>query len=377
MEIRQRVSVTYAFPVIFTRNAFSPGNAALAEAIGRDGPGPVRVAAVVDDGAAKAFPSLCEQMAGYARAHDRIMNMVGPPIVLPGGERAKADRDVLDAVLELIFQRGLCRQSCLLVLGGGALLDAAGFAAATAHRGVRLVRMPSTTLAQNDAGVGLKNGVNLFGRKNFWGAFAPPHAVVSDFTLLSGLGERDRRAGLSEAVKVALIRDRDFFDSLYVQRERLGALESGPLEESIIRCARLHMEHIASSGDPFEFGSARPLDFGHWSAHALEELTSGELRHGEAVAIGIALDSLYSRLVGLLPEPDARRILELLARMGFALWHPAMETLDAAAALEAFREHLGGTLHVSLLQGIGRGLEVNAIDPALMARAKTMLREGA
>ncbi len=380
LTIRQRVSISYDFPVIFTRDAFSPENPALGSVFPSPPQGSsnqAKAALVVDQGAAEAFPDLCERAASYFETRPETPRLIGDPLVLPGGERAKADQDVLQRVLRLVFERGVCRHSFLIVLGGGALLDAAGFAAATAHRGVRLVRMPSTTLAQNDAGVGLKNGVSLFGRKNFWGAFAPPFAVVNDLALLSGLAPRDRRAGLSEAVKVALIRNRDFFERLYAARHELGTLAPWAVEEAVMDCARLHMTHIATAGDPFELGSARPLDFGHWSAHALEEITRGGLRHGEAVAIGIALDSLYSSLTGLLSREDCARILTLLRDMGFNLWNEALESLDVAAALDAFREHLGGELTISLLQGIGRGLEVNAIDPATMREAKALLREDA
>jgi 3-dehydroquinate synthase len=241
-------------------------------------------------------------------------------------------------------------------------VDLAGFAAAIAHRGVRFVRMPSTVLAQNDAGVGVKNGVNAFGRKNFLGTFAPPFAVVNDFDLLRTLSPRDRRAGLAEAVKVAMIRDATFFESLERDREALRDGETTSLERAIYRCAELHLAHIAQGGDPFEQGSARPLDFGHWSAHRLEEVTAGGLRHGEAVAIGMALDSSYAGRVGLLAPQELERTLRLLAGLGFELYHPALAKLNLGAALEGFREHLGGELTVTLPLGIGHGVEVHAMD---------------
>jgi 3-dehydroquinate synthase len=283
-----------------------------------------------------------------------------------GGEACKQDGRDVQRIHERIERHRICRQSFVLAVGGGAVLDAVGFAASTAHRGVRLVRMPSTVLAQNDAGIGVKNAVNAFGRKNFVGAFAPPFAVVNDAALLDTLDPRDRRAGIAEAVKVALIKDAAFFEALFAERQRLARFETEAMERMIVRCAELHLEHIRTSGDPFELGSARPLDFGHWSAHRLEEIVEGDLRHGEAVAVGIALDVLYSHAVGRLDEIAAHRILVLLEDLGFDLARPALRWLDVEAALESFREHLGGPLCITLLDGVGRGVEVRGIDVGTM-----------
>ncbi|MBI4805928.1 MAG: 3-dehydroquinate synthase [Desulfovibrio sp.] len=372
--IRQSIAVSYDFPVIFTRNAFDPGNPVLADILAQAGPDRHRLAAVVDNGVARAFPGMEQKIALYFQ--NRPVGLLATPVLtVPGGEGAKADMSVYQAVLNLIFNAKLCRQSFLLVVGGGAVLDSAGFAAATAHRGVRLIRMPSTALGQNDAGVGVKNAVNLFGRKNFLGSFAPPYAVVNDHSLLEGLPLRERRAGLAEAVKISLIKDKAFFERLCRDQDKLMELESSAFDYSIERCAELHLEHIATGGDPFEFGSSRPLDFGHWAAHALEETTGGELGHGEAVAIGVALDSVYSNLTGLLPKPDLERILALLPGLGFTLWHPALESLDLEAAMEAFREHLGGRLFLSLITGLGSSVEVNEVDFRLMGLAVASLKE--
>lgn len=372
--IRQSLTVPYEFPVVFTRDALSPRNPVLADLLDKAPGGPHRLAAVFDSGLTRAFPDLPARLEAYLDARP-CARLAAPALTVPGGEGAKADLEVFRAVLDRIFEARLCRQSYLLVAGGGAVLDAAGFAAATAHRGVRLIRMPSTALGQNDAGVGVKNAVNFFGRKNFLGVFAPPHAVVNDFALLDGLPERERRAGLAEAVKIALIKDRDFFERLHQDMDALRRLEPGPFERSIERCAALHLEHIATSGDPFEFGSSRPLDFGHWSAHALEEASDGRIGHGEAVAVGVALDSVYSSLAGLLPEGDLERILDILPGLGFSPWHEGLDGLDMEAALESFREHLGGRLFLSLLTGIGARVEVNSVDFGLMRRAAALLRE--
>ena len=188
------------------------------------------------------------------------------------------------------------RQSYVLAIGGGAMLDVVGYAAATLHRGVRLVRMPTTVLAQNDAGVGVKNGINAFGAKNFLGTFA--RAVRGDqrqpFPVDAAAARPDRRHGRGGQGRVD---PRSAGSSAGSTSTPMRSPPSTPtpVEHLIRRCAELHLEHIAGGGDPFEQGNARPLDFGHWAAHKLEMLTDHALRHGEAVAIGIALDSAILR----------------------------------------------------------------------------------
>jgi 3-dehydroquinate synthase len=273
------------------------------------------------------------------------------------------------------------RHAYLLCVGGGALLDMVGLAAATAHRGIRHVRIPTTTLSQDDSGVGVKNGVNAFGKKNFIGTFCPPFAVINDFQLLATLSARDKRAGYVEAVKVACIRDAEFFAAIERDAEALAEFEPAAMQRLIYRCAELHLNHIATSGDPFEFGSARPLDFGHWAAHKLEQLSEFKIRHGEAVAIGIALDVIYGRRVGMLAAEEAERILALLERLGFELfanellYEGADGELIVLAGLEEFREHLGGELTITLLEAIGRGLEVHAVNFPKMLQAMYELKE--
>lgn len=140
------------------------------------------------------------------------------------------------------------------------------------------------------------------------------------------------------------------------------------------------MRQIAHGGDPFENGSARPLDYGHWSAHKLEALTAHELRHGEAVAIGLALDTRYSVQIGMLPAGAEDRVYALLKRLGFHLWHAALESRDAGGhwmllrGLEEFREHLGGELTITLLRDIGVGEEVHRMDSDEILRSLAWLR---
>jgi 3-dehydroquinate synthase len=306
----------------------------------------------------------------YFLMHAASLKLVQPPLLVRGSETAKNSPTLVGELHTHIHRHHIDRHSYLIAVGGGALLDVAGFAAATAHRGVRHIRIPTTTLSQADSGIGVKNGLNAFGQKNFIGTFAPPFAVINDFNLLATLAPHDKRGGYVEAVKVACIRDTTFFGELERDAAKLAAFESVAMKHLIRRCAELHLDHIATSGDPFETGSARPLDFGHWAAHKLEQLSHFKTSHSEAVAIGIALDVIYSRNVGLLGEKSAARVLNLLEQLGFKLFNDELLNTDTngqlsvLAGLEEFREHLGGELTITLLQEIGQGIEVHEMNRA-------------
>jgi 3-dehydroquinate synthase len=232
-------------------------------------------------------------------------------------------------------------------------------------------------LSQNDSGVGVKNSVNAFGKKNFLGTFAPPVAVFNDAHFLTTLSEGDWRSGVAEAIKVALVKDAAFFVWLEENAPAMMRGNRQVMQQQIKRCAELHLQHIAS-GDPFEMGSARPLDFGHWSAHKLEQLSQFSIRHGEAVAMGIALDSTYSYLSGRISVSDVKRVLQLLEAFGFALTNPLMVISDEHDALlkglNEFREHLGGRLTTTQLKAIGVGEEVNEMDTELLRKASSWLQ---
>lgn len=382
--IRSRIALAFDYAVHFTEELFSTTNPLLAETIRKGGGSfPRKVLFVLDEGVVAHHPGLMVAIEQYARAHASVLALSAPPRVVTGGEDAKQDADQVRALLEGVEQSGLCRHSYLVALGGGALIDMAGFVAAIAHRGIRLIRVPTTVLAQCDAAVGVKNGINLFGKKNLVGTFAVPFAVLNDARFLVTLGDRDWRAGIAEAVKVALLKDASFFEALEHQAEALAMRDLPAMRQVIHRCAALHMAHIASGGDPFELGSSRPLDFGHWAAHKLEQLTGHALRHGEAVAIGLALDSTYAMLAGYLQEPVWRRIIRLLLGLGFRLYVPELtQSLDRPleprslfTGLEDFREHLGGELTLTLISDIGRAFDVHEVDLGLMAMAATRLEE--
>src|SRR5690625_2252660 len=269
----QRFSVEWDYPVAFTRDLFAPENPLLAEMMARREPEKRHRALIfVDDGLIGANPELLGAIERYVRAWGQNIDLAAPVETVPGGEKIKNDMRLVEHIQERIRVLGIDRHSFVIAIGGGAVLDAVGLAAATAHRGVRHIRVPTTVLAQNDSGVGVKNAVNLKSYKNFIGTFSPPWAVLNDFDFLDALPRRERIAGIAEAVKVALIRDGEFFDWIEANAARLTSFEPRAEEHMIRRSAELHMRQIAHGGDPFEMGSARPLDFGHWSAHRLEAL---------------------------------------------------------------------------------------------------------
>ena len=382
--IQRSIPIQFQHRVAFTHGSFDPKNHTLrdlvADACALDGTSKVLV--LLDSGVAEANPRLAERISHYFAVHADTLNLVSEPLILQGGEPCKNNWSLVEKIWQAIEFFKICRHSYVIAIGGGAFLDMAGFGAATAHRGIRLIRMPTTTLSQGDGGVGVKNGVNYFGKKNWVGTFSVPFAIVNDLDFIASLPDRIRRDGIIEAIKVSLIRDRDFYDYLRVNGPALARLETRPLEMTIRRSAENHVEHIATSGDPFEYGSARPLDFGHWVAHKLEQISGFSVTHGEAVAVGMAVDLVYSVHIGLLPRATAEEILELIETVGFSLWSPELDREERGrpvilAGLEEFREHLGGRLNITLIPGIGEKLEVHEMDEGAILKSLAELRERA
>ena len=370
--IQQKFSVPFKYTVHFTEEIFSLNNTLFAHTV-KDSRA-AKVFFVIDEGVVTVHPSLCGDIIKYAEAYSQDFILCADPMIVPGGEGVKNDKRYVEQILDASNSYGIDRHSFIVAIGGGAVLDMAGFATAIAHRGIRHVRIPTTVLAQNDSGIGVKNSVNAYTKKNFLGTFAPPFAVINDSTFLNTLEDRDWRSGISEAVKVALIKDASFFKWLEANAADLEARKMPPMKELIYRCAKMHLDHIAG-GDPFEMGSSRPLDFGHWAAHKLEQLTNYELRHGEAVAIGICLDATYSYLQGLIPAEALNRIIYLFKKLNFPVHIPELSGENLLNGLEEFREHLGGELTIMLLRDVGRGMEVHEMDNKLIFKAAEKLKE--
>jgi 3-dehydroquinate synthase len=376
--LQQSFSVRFDYKVFFTTRLFSPENQILQEflRIEKKSDTPPKIFFVLDERVVSHHPDLINQIKAYFQ-HFPWIHLVNDMLIIPGGEAAKNDEHLFYKIVASVNANKIDRHSYLVAIGGGSVLDLAGYAAAVSHRGIRHIRIPTTVLSQNDSGVGVKNGINYFNKKNFLGTFAPPVAVFNDFHFLTTLEDVDWRSGISEAIKVALIKDASFFRWLVDNALLLAKRDMQVMQYLIKRCAELHMQHIGG-GDPFEMGSSRPLDFGHWSAHKLEQLANFNIRHGEAVAIGIALDSVYSYLSGRLSKEALDQILNLNKVLGLDITHPLLEVTDDKSplleGLEEFREHLGGKLTITLLNGIGKGEEVHEMDGALVRKASVLLK---
>ncbi|MEX0288272.1 MAG: 3-dehydroquinate synthase [Flavobacteriaceae bacterium] len=370
--IEQSFSVAYAYKLYFSQNIFTKENSLFRDIMATYKPNSkTKLLFVVDDGVVKHHKDLIGQIEQYCRFHQNILQHKAS-LIVPGGEQTKNSEKSVNAVLEGINTHGICRHSFVIAIGGGAVIDMVGYAAAIAHRGVKLIRIPTTVLSQNDSAVGVKNSINIFGKKNFIGTFAPPYAIINDGNFLKTLEQRDWIAGVAEAIKVALIKDASFFDYIQKHTRQLREREIDAMQYTIYRCAEMHMQHIAGGGDPFEHGSSRPLDFGHWAAHKLEYMTAYKLRHGEAVAKGIALDLTYAHLKGLISAKVLNQAITVMQQLGFNLQIPLKteaEIAELLGGIEEFREHLGGELTITLITGIGKKHDVHNIDLEMMKEA--------
>ncbi len=367
--------VAFRHRLRFTHDIFGADAVVLADLLESSEGRIPRVQFWLDEHVANANPDLKQRLHSFSRRHADRFQVVGNPQIVPGGEVVKNDIHILERMLKVFHEADLDRRSYVVVVGGGAVLDAVGFAAAIAHRGLRLIRIPTTTLAQADSGIGVKNSVNLFQKKNWLGSFAVPWAVINDRSMLTTLSDRDFRCGFSEAVKVSLLKDPAFFDRILMNAVDITA--RGDACWSVIQdSAMWHLRHITAGGDPFEMLEARPLDFGHWSAHRLEAMSQFDLRHGEAVGIGVAVDTVYSSLVHGLPQADSDRVLLALQRLGLLMDHPTLHrTEELFQGLEEFRQHLGGRLTVTMLEAVGRPIDVHEVNREKMVEAIRLVVE--
>ncbi len=378
---QNRYDIDFTVPMThrlrFTRDCFGDEFSVIAELFERSGTSPARTQVWIDEGLCNWDSNLVGRIEGHLTSPNSGIELVTSIEQLPGGEAVKNDPSIVNNLLESFNRNNLDRRSYVLVIGGGAILDTVGYAAAIAHRGIRLIRVPTTTLAQADSGVGVKNAVNWFNKKNWKGTFATPWAVVNDERLLEGLSDRDFRCGFSEAVKVSLLKSPEFFDFLTSAAEAIAAREQPQTSRAIRESVLLHLWHITRGGDPFELQQARPLDFGHWSAHKLEAITQYRLRHGEAVAIGVAVDTVYSHLQLGLPRSVADDTLKTLLGLQLPIWDSALNESVIFDGLEEFRQHLGGELTITLIKQVGQPVDVHSIDRGAMREAMAYVAESA
>lgn len=374
--------VPFRHQVRFTQNLAESDTNVLLELL--DSPSDIkpRVLIVVDDHLLEHSGRVSELITKLETNQDILLldggstERPGPAFVLPGGETVKNSTQHVEQLLSLINERNLDRRSYVVVVGGGAVLDAASYAAAIAHRGIRVIRIPTTTLAQGDSGVGVKNAINFFRKKNWIGTFAVPWAVINDAALLTTLPSRDFRCGFSEAIKVSLLKSSKDFDELCQNAKQIANREMDVAFAAIKKSCLWHLKHITRGGDPFEALEARPLDFGHWSAHKMEQMSGYRLRHGEAVGIGVAIDCIYSSRVFGFPEHDMRRVIQCLKDFNLPLWDSTLNDFEVLqSGLEEFRQHLGGRLTITMLEDVGDPIDVHEIDVDEMRTSIEELRD--
>ncbi len=367
-------SVPFVHRLRMTDDVFAADSQVLVDLLETADNQPAKVQFWLDVHVAESQPDLQQRIHALCRRHHDRIKVAGNIQLVPGGEEIKNDIHILERMLKVFNAHDLDRRSYVIVIGGGAVLDAVGFAVAIAHRGLRLIRLPTTTLGQADSGVGVKNAVNLFQKKNWIGSFAVPWAVINDAALLSTLPDRDFRCGFVEAVKVSLLKDADFFADICQSSLQIRQRNKEICLSVIRRSAEWHLQHITRGGDPFEMLEARPLDFGHWLAHKLEVLSNFEVRHGEAVAIGVAIDTIYSSLALGLPTEKAEQVIQCLLDLGFSFDCPQLrDTAHLFDGLEEFRQHLGGRLTVTMLKDFGQPVDVHEIDREVMHQAIEMI----
>jgi 3-dehydroquinate synthase len=294
--------------------------------------------------------------------------------VLPGGEEQKTLGNVAVIIDALVAAR-LNRDGMVLALGGGVIGDVAGFAAASYQRGIAIVQLPTTLLAQVDSSVGGKTGVNHPGGKNLIGAFHQPSAVLADTDTLSTLPDRQLRAGLTEIVKAALVADAAFFDWLEGHLPRLLAKDPATLAEAILRACAIKAAIVAE--DEREHGRRALLNLGHTFGHAIETGAGyGVLLHGEAVAAGLVLAAEFSARLGRLPRADSQRLRELLVAAGLPVDPPRLGAARMLELMAMDKKVKAGAIRLVLLDGIGRAAVADdypreALERLLEERAGT------
>jgi 3-dehydroquinate synthase len=272
-------------------------------------------------------------------------------VTLPDGEAHKTLANMA-RVLDVLIANRFGRDCAVLALGGGVVGDLAGFAAATYQRGVTLVQLPTTLLAQVDSAVGGKTAVNHPGGKNLIGAFHQPALVVSDTATLATLPARELRAGLAEVIKYGLICDAALFAWLEVHLDELLAGEAAALAHAIRRSCEIKAAIVAR--DEREQGERALLNLGHTFGHALESATSYKVwLHGEAVGAGLVMAAAMSSACGLLPAAEAARVRRLVERAGLPTGIAPVSASDALEHMRIDKKVLGGKLRLVLLRRIG------------------------
>ena len=380
-QIQQSLSYSIDYPIVFTEGVFDPANPVLAQTMDRLEENRVHRAMVfIDSNVADLLPQLSQHIVQYFEAYSNDIELAEEPRVLPGGEGIKNDIEVIGPLAAALADAHLCRHSFVVVVGGGAVLDAIGFAASVTHCGLRTVRIPTTILGQASAGVGVRNAVNYAGMKNAIGCFAPPFAVINDWQFLHSLPDREWMAGITEAFRMGIIADSDFFDDLCTLAGVLSQRNPETIQKIIQHSAYLYLSRMSIQNDPFEMEIGQPLDFAYWGAHKLEMLSNCEISHAEAVAMGILIDSRYSAEQGWMTGAQFEKIHRAFSELALPLWFNELEMVGADGNLEIlqgipeFQEQKGGPLSITFPEGIGAFRNEPLVDLVVMEKALNALK---
>ena len=292
-------------------------------------------------------------------------------VEVPDGEKAKS-WDVAGALIGELLDVGLDRRSAVIAMGGGAIGDLAGFAAAIYMRGIHLVQVPTTLLAQVDSSFGGKTAVNHPKGKNLIGAFYQPSLVISDTGILRTLPERELLSGLGEVVKHGVIADPELFRLTEAEGGRLLEADPGALSEVVVRSVAVKGRLIEE--DEREEGARAILNYGHTAGHALEILSEGGLRHGEAVALGMEVAAEIANGMDLFKAEDKERQRAVLDSLGFNLEPPKVDMNKVMAAMHRDKKAVGGAINFVLPTGIGSTPVLRGLSDDLIA--DTMERMG-
>src|SRR5688572_30060765 len=250
--LQQSFSVRFEYKVFFTEHLFNRTNPAFKDFLNSQRTDTIKkILFVIDEGVSENHPVLQNNIREYFTGIDGF-TLIDKFIIIEGGENAKNSEMLFHSLVDAVDKYGIDRHSYIAAIGGGSILDLVGYASAVSHRGIRHIRIPTTVLSQNDSGVGVKNGINYLLKKNFLGTFVPPVAVFNDYHFLTTLSDEEWRSGISEAVKVSLIRDAEFFAWIERHMDDLATFERSAMAYMIRRCAELHMRQISQGGDPFE-----------------------------------------------------------------------------------------------------------------------------
>ena len=332
-----------------------------------------RLLLVIDDYPGQAG----DQIQQWLAEHSRKTTITSLKITASAQHK---DLEAVEQILNTAASAGLQTSDLLIVVGGGTVMDIAGEAAALYNGGLRYLRVPTTLVGLIDAGIGLKVGVNFEQRKNLIGAYYPPQAVFCDYSFINSLPLAEVHCGLAEIVKIAAVRDATLFELVESHYSDLLQRRWTPKVEQILhRASAAMLEELEAN--PFEVSLRRLPDYGHEFGHMLEELSGYQLRHGEAVAIGMLISNYLAVSLGLLAESDYQRILNLIIAIGLPTWHPCVTADNLWQGIfHHILPHKGGQLHLVVPHAIGVGGFVDSadnIDLAMLTRACNSLAQTA